>query len=83
MYGKNKSEIDVVIIDLIMPGMRGGEVFERMREITPDLKCLLASGYAIHDQAAKVLELGCSGFIQKPFEARDLSKKIREILDSE
>lgn len=83
VYGKNKSEIDVVIIDLIMPGMRGGEVFERMREITPDLKCLLASGYAIHDQAAKVLELGCSGFIQKPFEARDLSKKIREILDSE
>jgi two-component system cell cycle sensor histidine kinase/response regulator CckA len=83
VYGRNKSEIDVVIIDLIMPGMRGGEVFERMREITPDLKCLLSSGYAIHDQAAKVLELGCCGFIQKPFEARDLSKKIREILDSE
>jgi PAS domain S-box-containing protein len=83
VYARNKSEIDLVIIDLFLPGMRGGEVFGRMREITPDLKCLLSSGYAIYDQAAKALELGCSGFIQKPFEVRDLSKKVREILDSE
>ncbi len=52
-----------------------------MKEINPNIKVLLSSGYSITGQATEILERGCDGFIQKPFNIGQLSKKIREILD--
>ncbi|MFC1812506.1 PAS domain S-box protein [Thermodesulfobacteriota bacterium] len=83
IYEKNRGRIDMVILDMIMPDMGGGETYDRLKEINPDIKVLLASGYSINGQATEILERGCNGFIQKPFNITDLSKRIREILDEE
>ena len=71
---------DLVILDMIMPGMSGGDTYDRLKEISPDIRVLLSSEYSIDGQAAEILKRGCSGFIQKPFNIEELSQKIREIL---
>ena len=81
IYKKNKDKINIVILDMIMPGVGGGEAYDRMKEINPDIKVLLSSGYSIDGQAADILKRGCNGFIQKPFNMKQLAEKIREILD--
>jgi DNA-binding NarL/FixJ family response regulator len=52
-----------------------------MKEINPDIKVLLLSGYSIDGQATEILRRGCDGFIQKPFNMKELSRSIREVLD--
>ena len=74
---------DLVILDMIMPGMGGGETYDRLKAISPEIKVLLSSGYSMDGQASKILERGCNGFIQKPFNIKDLSKSMREILTEE
>jgi two-component system cell cycle sensor histidine kinase/response regulator CckA len=81
-YREEQESVDLVITDLILPEMDGGEIFDRLRELNPGVKVLLSSGYSINDQAAQILERGCRGFIQKPFSLQELSLKIREILTS-
>ena len=74
-------EIDLAILDLIMPGMDGIQVFDRLKEIRPDLPVIASSGYSIDGQAEAIMRRGCNGFIQKPFDMSRLSRKIREVLD--
>jgi two-component system cell cycle sensor histidine kinase/response regulator CckA len=81
VYKGNIDKIDIVILDMIMPGMSGGETYDALKAIKPDVKVLLSSGYTINAEATEILERGCSGFIQKPLTMRELSQKIREILD--
>jgi len=81
VYRNNKDQIDVVILDMIMPEMGGDKAYDIMKEVNPDIKVLLSSGYSVEGDAAKILERGCDGFIQKPFNMKQLSKSIREILD--
>ena len=79
IYKENKDKINIVLLDIIMPDMSGGQVYERMKEINPDIKVLLSSGYNIEGQATEILERGCDGFIQKPFNMKELSRSIDEI----
>ncbi len=79
-FQNNKDRVDLVILDMIMPGMSGQETYVALKEINPGVKVLLSSGYSMNEQAASVMEQGCNGFIQKPFNVPDLSKKIREVL---
>jgi len=72
---------DLVILDMIMPGMGGGETYDRLKEINTGIKVLLSSGYSKNGQATEILERGCNGFIQKPFNVVELSQKLREILE--
>ncbi|RLB82714.1 MAG: hypothetical protein DRH17_04950 [Deltaproteobacteria bacterium] len=81
IYKANKDRIDMVILDMIMPGMGGGEVYDRMKEIKPEIKALLSSGYSINGEASEILESGCDGFIQKPFDIKQLSQMVRKVLD--
>ena len=81
IYKKCRKKIDIVIMDIIMPEMGGGELYDKLKEINPDVKVLLSSGYDIKGLASKILSRGCNGFIQKPYEIKDLSQKIREILE--
>ena len=60
--------------------MGGGEVYDRLKEINPEVKVLLCSGYSIDDQAREIMERGCDGFIQKPFSMKTMSEKLSEIL---
>lgn len=80
VFEKNRTDIDMVLLDMVMPTMGGGEAFDRIKEIDPDIKVLLSSGFSIEGEATHILERGCNGFIQKPFTMKKLSGKIREIL---
>jgi len=79
---EERGKIDLIIMDMIMPGMGGGETFDRLKEIDPDIKVLLSSGYSINGQATKILRRGCDGFIQKPFNMNQLAEKVQRILAS-
>jgi PAS domain S-box-containing protein len=81
IYQRSYDRIDIVILDMIMPYLNGGEVYKLMKEINPEVKVLLSSGYSLNGQAESIMERGCNGFIQKPFDVGQLSQKIREVLD--
>ena len=80
LMSKHREGISLVILDLIMPDMNGRQTFEALRAIVPDIKVLLASGFSRGGQAQALLDLGCSGFIQKPFGPRLMLEKLEEIL---
>lgn len=75
------NSIDLVILDMIMPGLDGGKTFDRLRQLHPRLPVILSSGYSINGEAAEILSRGCNGFIQKPFNISELSAKVRKTLD--
>jgi CheY-like chemotaxis protein len=79
VYKKDWDEIDIVVLDMVMPNMGGGKAYDRMKEINPDIKVLLSSGFSIDGEATEILKRGCAGFIQKPFNIKELSHNIREI----
>ena len=81
VYKKNKEEIDIVILDMVMPGMSGDKVYDELKKINSDIKILLSTGYSSDGQASELLRRGYNGFIQKPFSMRKLSIKIKEILE--
>jgi two-component system, cell cycle sensor histidine kinase and response regulator CckA len=81
LYKKNQDKINLVLLDMVMPVMGGGEAFDRMKEINTNVKVLLSSGYSLEGEAKEILKRGCDAFIQKPFKLEQLSQKLREILD--
>ena len=81
IYKKKWDNIDLVIMDMLMPNMGGGEVYDRIKEINPRVKVLLSSGYSIDEELKEILARDHDGFIQKPCTIKELSKKIRGILD--
>ncbi len=83
IYRAEKDRIEMVILDIVMPDMGGGEAYDVMKKINPGVKVLLSSGYSIDGEAAEILRRGCNGFIQKPFDITQLSQKLREILDKQ
>ena len=80
-YRQNQDRIALVILDMLMPQMNGGKVFDLLKEINPVVKVLLTSGYSYDEEAVKIISRGANGFIQKPFGVKELSRQIREILD--
>ena len=80
LYKKNHKKIDLVILDLIMPDMSAGETYNKMKTVNPEVKVLLASGYTVNGQVSNILENGCDGYIQKPFDMKMLSESINKIL---
>ena len=80
VYKENHSRIDMVILDMILPDMGGGDVYDRLKEINPGIKVLLASGYDKDYQGSDIMECGCDGFIQKPFNINELSRKMSKII---
>ena len=83
VYEENRDTIDLVILDMIMPDIGGGETYDRLKKINPDIKVLLSSGYSIDGQAQDILNRGCNGFIQKPYNLEQFSRSIREVLKAD
>jgi len=81
IFRQFSGEIALVILDVIMPGMSGCEIFDALKAINPRVQVLLASGYSLSGQAEEILSRGCVGFIQKPFSLEQLSVRLRDILD--
>ena len=80
IVGNQNNRIDLFIIDMIMPQMGGGELFDKLKSLNPEAKILLSSGYSIDGEAREIINRGCKGFIQKPFTLSQLGEKIRDIL---
>ncbi len=80
LYRGNREDVVLVILDIVMPGMGGSEVFHQLRQLDPELKVLLCSGYSIQGEADRLMGIGASGFIQKPFSLRSLEHSINEVL---
>ncbi len=77
LYRREKARIDLVILDMVMPGMGGGEAFDQLKAFDPGVKVLLSSGYSLDGQATEIIQRGCVGFIQKPFSLAQLSEKLQ------
>lgn len=82
LYALEKEKIDLVILDMVMPEMSGREIFEELKKIKPDVKVMLSSGYSINGEAMKIMERGCKAFIQKPFNLKELSNRVRNVIDN-
>jgi FixJ family two-component response regulator len=69
------------MLDMVMPGLSGKETYDRLKLINPDAKVLLISGYGHNQQVGEIMNQGCSGFLQKPFETQALAEKLHELLN--
>lgn len=74
------ASIDLVILDLILPQMSGKELYHELKAVDPQVKVLLSSGFSQAGQAEELLEDGCLGFIQKPYDIDELSSTLMEMI---
>ena len=81
IYAVKHGEIDIVILDMIMPGKGGEETYSALKGINPKIKVLFASGYALTKQVSEMLKHSSNGFIHKPFNMMQLTTKLRNILN--
>ena len=81
IYRENPQEIDLVLLDMIMPQLNGYEAFKQIREIDPEAKILLSSGFVNESAVEDLLAQGACGFLPKPHRLPVLIKEIRRILD--
>ncbi len=77
IYKKRKGEIDLVILDMLMPGMSGLEVFRTLKEIDSRAKVIIASGYVDRHKVEQVKREGVLDFIAKPFSVSELLSKVQ------
>jgi CheY-like chemotaxis protein len=80
IYTERTDQISAVILDMIMPEMGGGEVFDQLKRINPCVKVILASGYSMQGQAREIMNRGCDGFLQKPFTLEEFSVRMRSLI---
>ena len=83
IFGERHKEIALIILDMIMPNMSGREVYKHLKEIDPEVRVLLSSGYSKDGQAQELLDAGVQNFLQKPYEFSELLQTIRQILDED
>jgi two-component system cell cycle sensor histidine kinase/response regulator CckA len=83
IYAEHTDTVDLIALDMIMPEMNGRATFEELKKINAGVRVLLVSGYSLNKQVEEMLELGCNGFIQKPFDIIELSRTLRGVFDSE
>jgi PAS domain S-box-containing protein len=77
----NQGAIDVVLTDVVMPGMSGPQLVEQLRDEQPRLAVLFMSGYTSDAVLRHGIETGQAAFLQKPFSASALAAKLRQVLD--
>jgi CheY-like chemotaxis protein len=80
LYQEKMIDLDLVALDMIMTEMKGKDTYDALKKINPEVKVLLVSGYSLNKQIEELMDLGCNGFIQKPFDIVQLSQKLREVL---
>jgi two-component system, cell cycle sensor histidine kinase and response regulator CckA len=80
LFARHSDQVALVILDMNMPGMSGGVVFEELRNLKPDVKVLLTSGYGLDGKTHDLIASGGCGFIQKPFSIAALTQKLTKIL---
>ncbi len=81
IYTSNKDNIDVVLLDLVMPGMSGKETYRELKKINPDINVVVSTGCDIDEDTIQLIKESNTQYIQKPFNIMALSKTLREVLD--
>ncbi len=81
IYNDKMEQIDLVILDMVMPDISGGEILDILKELNPQVKIIISSGYNLKHLAKEMHNRKFDAFIQKPFNMRQLSNKIRIVLD--
>jgi two-component system cell cycle sensor histidine kinase/response regulator CckA len=81
IYKEQWREIDIVIIDMIMPNRDGKQTFLELKKINPDVKAIISSGYALNLEIEQTINAGACGFIQKPYNKHELFEHIEKIID--
>lgn len=80
IYEAWRGDIDLVMLDMIMPGMGGAETFRELQGMDPQVSALIISGYSLPDEVRELLAQGCKGFLQKPFLIPELFNAIRQAI---
>lgn len=83
IFKRNKNQIELVILDMIMPDISGSQTFDELMALDPSVRVILSTGYSLEGHAAKIMERGCRGVLQKPFTFQTLSIKIKEVLQQD
>ena len=81
IYKRDKERINLVVLDMSMPGMGGYKCLEELLRIDADVKVMIASGYAGEANLKEALEASSADFIQKPYTLTDMLEKVRKVLD--
>jgi CheY-like chemotaxis protein len=82
LYEKQNEHVDLVILDLSMPGMGGKRCLEKLVEMNPQVKVIIASGYSFNGPSKDAIDAGAKGFVGKPYEVRQMLQIIREVMDN-
>ena len=82
MFRARRHEIDLLIIDMVMPGMDGRTCFRAIQDMDPGVKAILSSGYGRNGRAQEVLDDGMLGFIQKPYRLDELGAAVHSALST-
>ncbi len=82
MYFNGNEKISLVILDLIMPGMGGKKCLDEFLKRDTDVKVVIASGYSPDGDAKSAMDSGAKGFIQKPYNVKNMLREIREVIDA-
>jgi len=80
-YEEQSEQIDLVLLDMLMPGMSGEEVFAALRAIRPDVKVLLSTGFAPDEAAQRFTDEGLAGFLRKPYDPNQLAGEVQRIIE--
>ena len=78
-YQEHREEIDIVILDINLPKMAGNEVLFQLKQISPDIKVIIISGFIHDSKSASLIEMGAKQFLQKPFTLKDLSQVVANV----
>ncbi|MBU4387986.1 MAG: PAS domain S-box protein [Proteobacteria bacterium] len=80
IYKTEKDRIDLVILDIDMPGMGGDKCLQEFLKINPDIKAIIASGYTGKLKIKEFMKNGAAGYVCKPYRLEDMLKNVREVL---
>ncbi|HRQ38644.1 MAG TPA: response regulator [Chloroflexota bacterium] len=81
LFKARRHEIDLVLLDLSMPGLNGADTFQELRKIEPAVKVILSSGYDEAEATRQFVGQGLAGFLQKPYNMKVLVQKVQEYLE--
>ena len=82
IFEQNSEDFDLVILDMVMPGLDGAKVFDKMKALDASTKFILSSGYSRDSKASEIMDRGCDAFIQKPFRLQEMSDLIKSLIGS-
>lgn len=80
LYGDDAGNIDLVLLDMLMPGMDGKETYQRLRQLDPDAAVILTTGHSLQGDIDRLLADGAKGFVPKPFTAKELTSVVARVL---